>query len=110
MGRKHDEPVTEAESATLLQGRLDQAAAENVALQARNTQLAGYQSQAQEANAANAALQLQIRSLTDERDQAVRDANAANARANDKAAVAGANAKHLAHAEALAKAVQGLLS
>lgn len=99
----------EATPETALQDKLNQAAAENEALQARIRDLAVFQSQAAALTDGNTKLQEQVESLTAERDAAVRDAATARGDAANATATAASDSTVVGHAHSLAAAIKGLL-
>lgn len=101
--------ITEGDALDHLQGQLTQAAAENEALQNRIKQLAGFQQEVQEHRQTIVSLTAKLSDALQEKDAAVRVAAAAHNEATNATTSASVDAEKVGHAEALAKAIKGLI-
>lgn len=106
---KEKQVMPETDAVNLLQTQLDQAHAENQALSKRNSDLAGFQSEARESRDAIAKLQGQVKEAQVARDAAVKEATIAKNAVLNTAAQVTADTTVVAHAKNLAAAVKGLL-
>lgn len=101
--------ITEGDALDQLQIQLTQAAAENEALQNRIKQLAGFQQEVQSSRQSIVDLTAKLSSAIQDKDAAVRAASAARNDATNASVAASVDAEKVGHADALAKAIKGLI-